>query len=184
MDRDSQEFRELLTKAKAGDSDAFSNLYKVWYTPVFRFVRLRVKDAEIAEDVTQDVFMRMFKHLDRLELTSVNPLGFLFTSARNAIIDQHKKKKATSLEALELGDIKDESARSPEYESSLRLDSSLLAEALQTLTEEQQTVLQLRLVEELPVREVALKLSKSEEAIRQTQVRALRSLRAAMKDYV
>ena len=184
MDRDAQEFRELLTQAKAGDPDAFSKLYDAWYTPVFRFVRLRVRETELAEDLTQDVFMRMFKHLDRLELTSANPLGFLFTSARNAIIDQHKKKKATSLEALELGDIEDEAARSPEDLSSLRLDSALLAEALQTLTEEQQAVLQLRLVEELPVREVAGILGKSEEAIRQTQVRALRSLKAAMKDYV
>lgn len=183
MDRDAVTFREYVTRAKAGDSIAFGKLYEAWYTPVYRFVLARVKESEVAEDITQDVFMKIFAHLDRFELRDANPLGFLFTTARNTIIDHYKKKKATSLEALELGDIEDESVRSPQTDSALRLDSEHLASALLKLTEIQQDVLQLRLIEERPVRDVAHLLGKSEEAIRQTQVRALRALREHMNAY-
>lgn len=183
MNRDADEFRELIVQAKAGNSASFGQLYELWYTPVFRFVLSRVSVKETAEDITQDVFMKTFTHLDRFEMTSANPLGFLFTVARNTIIDHHKKKKAGSLEALELGDILDEDAQSPEHEASVRIDKGLLGEALLKLTDIQQDVLHLRLIEEKPVKEVADMLGKTEEAIRQTQVRALKALREIMKEY-
>lgn len=183
MESDRDEFRTLIAKAKDGDSAAFGELYQKWYSPVFRFVAMRVGDRTVAEDLTQDVFTKLFAHLDRFELTAAHPLGFLFTSARNAVIDYHKKKKSPSLEAMELPDIKDDSAKTPEEETSLSLDTKLLREAMEKLTDEQQLIVVMRLIEERPVRDVAQALGKSEEAVRQAQVRALRSLRTHMQPY-
>jgi RNA polymerase sigma-70 factor, ECF subfamily len=184
MESDRDEFRALIARAKEGDSAAFGELYQKWYAPLYRFILARIYEETAAEDLTQDVFMKLFAHLDRFEMRDAHPLGFLFTSARNAVIDYRKKKKSPSLEALELPEPADETARSPEEDASLRIDSAHLRAALLKLTDEQQLIVTLRLIEEKPVREVADALGKSEEAVRQAQVRALRALRAHMQPYV
>lgn len=172
-----------MVKAKAGDTAAFGELYTLWYTPVFRFILMRVKSKETAEDITQDVFMKMYAHLDRFELRAAHPLGFLFTTARNAVIDHHKKKKPQSLEALEIGDIEDEAMRDPQENAEIANDTDRLREGMKGLTREQQDVITLRLIEEKSVREVSEIMGRSEEAVRQLQVRALRALRAFFMKY-
>lgn len=178
MDRSAADrFRELIGLAKEGDQDAFSSLYTEWYTPVYRFVLLRVKEREIAEDLTQDVFLKVYAHLDRFEMRAAHPLGFLYTTARNTIIDYRKKRKTERLDTLEMADIPDANMPTPQQDASVAWDIGHLKEAMQTLTEEQQQVLTLRLIEEKPVREAAAVMDKSEEAVRQLQVRALRALK-------
>ncbi len=184
MDRGTpEEFRDLIQKAKEGDTDAFGRLYEQWYTPVYRFILLRVTSKEVAEDLTQEVFTKVFVHLDRFEMRAANPLGFLYTTARNTVIDHHKKHKSESLETLEMVEIHDETARSPELDASLGLDVQRLHGAMRTLTREQQDVILLRFIEEKPVKEAATIMNKSEEAIRQLSVRALRSLRTYFQAY-
>jgi RNA polymerase sigma-70 factor (ECF subfamily) len=170
-------FRDLIAKAKTGDQAAFGLLYEEWYAPLYRFILVRVGGTEIAEDLVQDVFMKIFAHLDRFELRAAHPLGFLYTTARNTIIDYHKKKKPERLDEETAKEIPDDGVRSPEFEASLSSDVVQLGEAMRTLTREQQDIVTLRLIEGRSVREVAEMVGKSEEAVRQMQVRALRSLR-------
>lgn len=178
MDRSSADrFRELIGLAKDGDQDAFSALYSEWYAPVYRFVLLRVKEREVAEDLTQDVFLKVYAHLDRFEMRAAHPLGFLYTTARNTIIDYRKKRKTERLDTLDMPDIPDANMRTPQQDASIAWDTGHLKEAMQALTEEQQQVLTLRLIEEKPVKEAAVIMDKSEEAVRQLQVRALRALK-------
>jgi RNA polymerase sigma-70 factor (ECF subfamily) len=183
MDRSAPDrFRDLISKAKAGDQAAFGLLYEEWYAPVYRFVLLRVGTPDIAEDLVQDVFMKVFSHLDRFELRAAHPLGFLFTTARNTIIDHHKKKKTERLDEDTAGNIRDDMSPSPEAHAALALDVVQLQGALKHLTQEQQDVVALRFMEGRSVKEVSLIMGKGEEAVRQMQVRALRSLRAYFAD--
>ena len=175
-------FRELIGKAKKGDTEAFGTLYEAWYTPVYRFILLRVKSPETAEDLVQDVFMKVFAHLDRFELRAAHPLGFLFTTARNTVIDYHKKKKPDRLDEEVANAIPDTDMKDPQTEASLSFDVGNLGEALRSLTREQQDIITLRLIEERSVKETAEITGKSEEAVRQMQVRALRALREYFKE--
>jgi RNA polymerase sigma-70 factor, ECF subfamily len=178
MDRSAADkFRELIGLAKAGDPDAFGQLYAEWYAPIYRFIILRVKEHEVAEDLAQDVFLKVYAHLDRFELRAAHPLGFLYTTARNTIIDYRKKRKTERLDELDIPDIPDTNMPTPQEDASLSWDVGHLKEAMGALTPEQQHVITLRLIEEKPVKEAAKVMGKSEEAIRQLQVRALRALR-------
>jgi RNA polymerase sigma-70 factor (ECF subfamily) len=184
MDRTAADrFRELIGAAKGGDESAFGELYQEWYAPVYRFVMLRVKDKEVAEDLTQDVFLKVYNHLDRFEMRAAHPLGFLYTTARNTIIDFRKKRKTERLDEMDMPDIPDTNMRTPQEDASASWDVGHLKEAMEVLTDEQQSVITLRLIEEKPVREAAEILGKSEEAVRQLQVRALRALRAYFAEH-
>lgn len=170
-------FRNLIILAKEGDQTAFGLLYEEWYAPLYRFILVRVTSKEIAEDLVQDVFLKVFASLDRFEIRAAHPLGFLYTTARNTIIDYHKKKKPERLDEETAGEIPDEHVRGPQRDAEVAWDVGLLGIALRTLTREQQDVIMLRLIEQRPVKEVAEMMNKSEEAVRQMQVRALRSLK-------
>lgn len=178
MDRSSTDrFRELIEKAKGGDQEAFGLLYEEWYAPLYRFILVRVTAKETAEDLVQDVFLKVFASLDRFELRAAHPLGFLYTTARNTIIDYHKKKRPERLDEEAALLIADEDANNPENDAALSFDIASLGEALRTLTREQQDVVMLRFTEGRSVRETAEVMGKSEEAVRQMQVRALRALK-------
>lgn len=169
--------------AKEGDPGAFSSLYEEWYAPVYRFIILRVKEREIAEDLTQDVFLKVYAHLDRFEMRAAHPLGFLYTTARNTIIDYRKKRKTERLDELDIPDIPDTNMPTPQETASVSWDVGHLREAMDVLTEEQRQVITLRLIEEKPVKEAADIMDKSEEAVRQLQVRALRALRTYFSEH-
>ncbi|MDO8564374.1 MAG: RNA polymerase sigma factor [bacterium] len=79
--------------------DQFTNLYKKEADAVFRFCILRISDREQAVDLTQEAFLRLWNTL--LSETEIkNYRAFLFTIARNLIIDWYRKKKSISLDAL------------------------------------------------------------------------------------
>ena len=85
--------KELMRLAKDGDSEAFGLLYSKYFVPVFRYIYLRLKNKEEAEDLAQTVFLRVYKSLTRFRDQGKEPLAYFFTIARNAIIDYWRKKK-------------------------------------------------------------------------------------------
>src|SRR3990167_5856074 len=80
-------------------AEVFGEVYEKEADAIFRFCLLRTSDREIALDFTQDTFMRFWNSLV-LEKDIKNHRTFLFTIARNIIIDWYRKKKSFSLETL------------------------------------------------------------------------------------
>lgn len=175
-------FRDLLLRAKGGEEQAKAELFEGWYTPVYRFILARVTEREVAEDLTQDTFMRLFESLPRFTETASQPLAYLYTIARNATIDFHKKKKSSRLDEEEAPLIPDEDAVSPEHAAGVSLDSKRALAALAHLSEVDRDVITLRIMGDFSAREVAEKIGKSEEAIRQIQSRALKKLRVLLRE--
>jgi len=84
----------------------FGEVYSRESDAIFRFCLLRTSDREVALDFTQDTFMRFWNSLV-LEKEIKNHRTFLFTIARNVVIDWYRKKKAFSLETLMEGNGED-----------------------------------------------------------------------------
>ena len=64
---------ELIAQAKAGQIEAFGELYQRYLDPIYRYIRIRVAEDNIAEDLTELVFLRAFEALRRYkELISTN----------------------------------------------------------------------------------------------------------------
>jgi RNA polymerase sigma-70 factor (ECF subfamily) len=84
---------------------------RVWeefHTPLQQFIRRRISDEETAEDVLQDVFLKIHQHMDTLK--DVRKLeGWIYQITRNAIIDAYRSRKpTTSLEVEEVLDLPEE----------------------------------------------------------------------------
>lgn len=77
----------------------FLRTYDTYADDIYRFCLLKVSSREQAQDLTQEVFMRFWQTLrDGTELK--NERAFLYTLARNLVIDWYRKKKENSLDVL------------------------------------------------------------------------------------
>lgn len=73
----------LLQRMSAGDEDAFTLLYRRKHPAIYRFVLHMGGNAELADDVTQEVFMALIRNPKRFDPAKGNLTGFLFGIARN-----------------------------------------------------------------------------------------------------
>ncbi len=77
----------MLRKAQRGDERAFSSIVRAYEAPVFNYVYRMIGDRPLAEDLTQDVFMRVFQGLrgysSRARFTT-----WLFQVAKNRVVDE------------------------------------------------------------------------------------------------
>lgn len=113
------------------------------YDRVYRYCYYRLRHTQLAEDITQEAFLRYFESRG-IENTG-RPLAFLYTVARNLCIDEYRKRKP-----LELSD----NLPGEDMESAL-LDSVILRQALHELTEHERELVLLRYVNEVPVSNLA-----------------------------
>ncbi len=167
--------KAVFEAAQQGDNHSFGKLYDYHFDAIFRFVYYRTNHQQTAEDLTEEVFLKAFRSLASLKGGTETLRGWLYSIARNTIIDHYRKAKETiNLDALE---------ELPSYEDSVvdRLEASddtvALLETLKKLSSEQQTILKLRFFENLSIAEIAATLNKSEGNIRIIQHRGLQQLK-------
>lgn len=175
-------FGELILRAKSGDKDAFAEIYESHLTPVYRYVFIRLGNREEADDVTQETFLKAYQAIDRYEIEGGSFLPYLFTVARNIIINRSKKKREISMENNDI-DKEVDGVRTSAYAENLELQGTL-RDAMQTLSEGEREVVELRFFAEQSYTEIAAILEKREDAIRQQVARALKKMRIHMSQFV
>lgn len=176
--------KELMRLAKEGDESALSALYELYFTPVYRYLRLRVPGREDCEDLAQTVFLKAYQAMPNFEERDRSPLAYFFTIARNAAIDYWRKQKNHSMRVGEavfeiIADDRERTDRGAD-EAERRREA---ARALAKLAKEPREILTLRFINELSNKEIASITGKSQDAIRQIQSRALRALRKEMSEH-
>lgn len=113
------------------------------YDKIYRYCYYRLRNADKAEDVTQETFLR-YLQCDGYR-DAGRPLAFLYTVARNLCIDEMRRKKTEPLP---------EELPGENGEGAL-LDSIMLRQALMELTEIERELILLRYVNEVPVSDIA-----------------------------
>lgn len=78
--------RELIRLLTAGDEYAFEQLYRIYSVPVLKKLVSLVKDEEIAKELLQDIFLKVWQKRGELD-ASLSFRGFLFRIAENKVID-------------------------------------------------------------------------------------------------
>lgn len=177
-----KDFRELIVKAKDGDRGAFSAIYEECFTPIFRYIYLRVKNRTEAEDLAQTVFLKAFQSLPGFREQGRPFLAYLFTIARNAVIDFWRVNKKNAVDDPDQALLV---TADPKGDPVSRIDEKHAAEmvkqTMKNLTPDQEEVLSLKFMSELSYQEIAKIIGKSEEAVRQLQCRGLKALRKHLK---
>jgi RNA polymerase sigma-70 factor (ECF subfamily) len=168
---------ELIQRAMAGNAEAFGDLYLACLDRVYRYVFYRVRDARLAEDLTETTFLRAWEARRRYHSGKVPVIGWFYRIAHNAVIDHfrtshHEQDLTPSLPTPEA----DLEGRMAEMD-----ETNALSAALRELDPTSQEVLSLRFGAGLSHAEVAQLLGRSSQAVRVIQFRALRRLRGLMR---
>lgn len=161
-------------KLKSGDSEAFGFFYDQYVGQIYRFIMIKVSNQQVAEDLTQDVFLKTWQHLvDQKTLTHFR--AFIFRVARNAVIDHYRQsgKQDLSLEYIEETPAEEISDKQLE----IKIEAEQLLSVLQKLKSEYQEILLLRFVEDMSFDEIAEILQKDKNNVRVTLHRALAKLK-------
>jgi len=176
---DEQETRQFVVGAASGSQEAFASLYDIYSDPIYRFVFFRVRTKEDAEDLTQTIFVKAWNAVQRADGDKLAFRSWLYTIARNTVIDHWKKKKE-----VQVGSDEDDfferlvdNQKTQDERAISADDAAMLKEQMKTLTAEQQEVLRLRFYDDLTTIEIAQVLKRKEEAVRALQYRALEALR-------
>jgi RNA polymerase sigma-70 factor (ECF subfamily) len=186
----------LMVRYQRGERKAFAELVRRHNRPIYNFVLRQLRVPAVAEEVTQDVFMRLvqnaaeFKHEARF-------LTWLYTIARNLCIDQLRKlahRRHASLEQSVggegsdgpvLGDsISDPSphASAERGAASLEVRSSIVR-AVDSLPDDQREVFLLREVANLPFKDIADITGVGENTVKSRMRYALDRLKEALSDF-
>jgi RNA polymerase sigma-70 factor, ECF subfamily len=164
----------VIAKAQLGDSGAFGELYAKYAGLILRYLYARVHDPEGAQDLTQEVFVRVIKGIGGFEYRGEKSfLGWLYTIANNVLIGQARRKRALSTPLDESMEVVD--PRGQEEVLSI-YDRVWLQQAIVQLTQDQQQVLALKFFADMTNNEIAVAIGRTEGAVKALQHRALQSL--------
>lgn len=169
----------LLEKAKAYDEKAIGELYDQYAPLIYNYLYRRVHNAQVAEDLTGDVFLRVLQAIQSDQIWHKSFRGWLYRIAHNLVIDYYRKQPVHPATALpeDLPGHEDD----PDSAIARQTASHRLHLAIRSLTPDQQLVLSLRFGEQLSAREVAEIMDKSVGAVEVQQHRALASLRRILE---
>lgn len=169
--------------AAGGNQDALASLYGYFSEKVLRYFIVRVHDTWLADDLASETWTKVARSIKTF--TPSPDSGFtawLFTVARNVHTDRarHHNRRPEQLrgEWLELDTASD--ADTPEQASARRAAADALAEAVNTLPQQQAQVLQHLFFTGLTIGETAALTGKTTAAIRKAQHDALKNLRRRM----
>jgi RNA polymerase sigma-70 factor (ECF subfamily) len=171
----------LVQLAQAGDAEAFGQIYEEYVDVVYRYLYVRCGSHHLAEDLTAETFVRALRRLDSFTWTGKDIAAWFVTIARNLVLDHTKSARfRMEVATAELLD-PDEHADAPEAEVLHRMRDRRLLEAVKDLKAEQQECIVLRFLQGLSLAETAAVMGRKENAVKQLQLRAVRSLHRALE---
>lgn len=180
---------ELRAKLPRRDPEALARFYETYFDRVYGYLRRMLGEDQLAEDVTQDVFMHIQRSIHTYDPARA-PGPWVFTVATNKLRDywRSRRHKDVQLEAA----IDDEDGRpepaAPGGGPLPALENAELARelsrAIDGLSPAMREALVLRYYEGLSFEEIGERTGRNETAVRKRYSRALADLRAALERYV
>ena len=174
--RDSTEHvRELVARGQQGDRDALEELYLIHFDRIYSYLHVSVGNRHDAEDLTTQTFLKMLEKIGTFKWRSAPFSAWLFRIAHNLAMDHFRSRRRWQPEE-EVPEPPGEEEPSAELTAMETIGRESMLKLIERLSPEQQQVLTLKFVFNLPNAEVAAILDKTEGAIKSLQHRALVSL--------
>jgi RNA polymerase sigma-70 factor (ECF subfamily) len=181
---------QLMLDVKAGDEQSFELLLRRYRTPLVNFLYRMVRDSAVAEDLTQEVFLRVYRA--RKEYApSAKFTTWMFRIATNLALNSVRDNRHRQLEismdhTVDAGDDEQPAMevpdRKPTVEQELveRTRSELILRAVHALPEKQRAAVLLHKYQELDYDKIARILDCSESALKSLLFRAYETLRVEL----
>lgn len=167
---------DVIARARAGDNAAISNIYLTYHEQIYRYILYRVKSEQAAQDLMQEVFVRMIESLSRYEDRGFPISAWLYRIAYARCVDYFRGARH---ETLTLDHIH---VATGEWEEQVFrwMEMERVRAFIPQLTEEQQQVIILRFYQDMTVADTAKALQKSVASVKALQFRAIRALEILM----
>ena len=160
---------------KEGSVEAFHNIFRKYYRPLYFFVKQLLNDPHEAEDIVSESFLKLWKMRANFE-TEQNIKAFLYITCRNASLNcLNYRKRITSHHKEILYSLSEEENLS--HQGSYADILQLLEIAIEKLPEKQQEVMKMILFEGLTDEEIGERLNKTEKTVRNQKNTAIQLLR-------
>jgi len=174
-----QDEQSLVRRAQKNDEEALAQIYEEYFDKIYRYIVLRIGDKIEAEDMTQQVFLKVLKSISSFKWKGVPFSAWLFRIAHNQVVDYLRKK--TKRASVPLNEsIVSSTDINPQLAMEKRLNIEQLILATKQLTQAQREVISLRFASELPIAEVAKIMGRSTGAVKALQHSAIVALRKTL----
>jgi RNA polymerase sigma-70 factor (ECF subfamily) len=170
----------LMLAVGAGDEAALRTLVEKWQGPLVNFFYRSIGSREQAEDLTQVVFVRVYKASAGYQ-PKAKFSTYLFHIARRLLINEYRRQQRKPLEPVDPADLGG-SVEGREALSRMELEEAF-AHALEQLPENQRTAILMLKQQELSYEEIAEAMDASVSAVKTWIFRARQSLRATLKEF-
>jgi len=174
---------QLIAAYLKGDRQALNLLIKRYLTPIFNYALTFVKDQAQAEDIAQEVFVKVWQKIKKFD-SRYKFKSWLYVIAKNTNLDYLKKNKAINFSSLNQADddllfedLVREAGLSPQAELEKIQNAETVNATINELPEKYRETVRLHYHEGYKLREIAVKLGESIETIKSRNRRALQKLK-------
>ncbi len=169
---------DLLKRLKAGEEKAFEDLYWIYSPQVYNFINSLLFDKSLAEDLTQNVFLKIWEKHEQIEL-ELGITAYLFTIARHLVFKETEFRLSQHATLhVENIDLSDESNEERQHETNSLLE--YIDHLIENLPTARREIFRLSRFEQLSNKEIAHKLSISEKTVETQLYRSFQYLRSKL----
>lgn len=171
----------LLRAVADGDQHAFRSLVEAYWSRVFGNTLALVKSTMIAQELTQDIFLKIWTHREKLA-TVDSFVHYIYVVGRNQVISAMRKKvsETVSVDDEDLA----EDLFLPDLQFELKETYNLIWEGVEHLTPQQKLVFKMSRQQGLSHEDIAARLNLSKNTVKVHMVAALNALRVYIKEHV
>jgi RNA polymerase sigma-70 factor (ECF subfamily) len=163
---------ELVDRARSGDQLAFAELYVKFFDRVQRYLVVALKNADDAREAAQQVFLKLLETLPGHDPIREPFRHWLFQVVRNHALDMKRRARSSGFDGPDPND----AMVARMFDADQRRDGERVADLIAGLPDAQRRVLTLRYVFEFSASEIGDVLGVTPDAVRHTQMRALKTL--------
>jgi len=167
--------RDIVERARSGDQQALAELYDLYFPRIYRYVLARTGNPAEAEDVTEEVFVKVLGAISGFQWRQAPFAAWLFRIARNQFVSYTRKNGARRQEIPLVASVAD-STPDPLIRVENRLFFEQILDIARALPQAQREVLWLRFAVGLSVSDTARALGKREGNVKVLQHKAIARL--------
>jgi RNA polymerase sigma-70 factor, ECF subfamily len=163
--------------AREKDEHWFADVYDNYAERIYQFIYYKTYHRETAEDLTSHTFLKAFENISRFDPEKGSMSAWLYQIARNLVIDHYRSKKST-VSVHDIWDLAGPDDVEVDVENKVRLEQ--IHTVIKKLPPEQREIIIMRVWQELPYKEIALIMGKSEASLKMMYSRTI----ARLKEHV
>lgn len=167
----------------SSNREIFAELYDEFMPKVFRYIRYKVNDEMITEDLTSTVFEKALVSFHKYSSEKAAFSTWIFSIARNTLIDYYRTDKARQQASLDEAAEMPSRDPSPQEEVEKKAEYECLRACLSKLSEDDQEIIRLKFAGEFNNRQIAKMLGLSESNVGVRLFRAVKRLRQDFNEF-